>query len=193
MATLTNRTIRSTYDQLIHLEDLQFQDGFGESTLSGSYELIGDQNISGNKTFSNNIYVSGTGYFKDINISNLSELVLSGTKITIDGNSGVYSSTNIYISGNPVLTGVDLSSYAITTNLILTGSTLDTKINNLSGYVDTQDNSISNNLNTTGSTLQNSINSLSGSSVLLYGDQTIDGTKTFRNSVYIHDLYVTVT
>jgi hypothetical protein len=153
----------------------------------------GDQNISGNKTFSNNIYVSGTGYFKDINISNLSELVLSGTKITIDGNSGVYSSTNIYISGNPVLTGVDLSSYAITTNLILTGSTLDTKINNLSGYVDTQDNSISNNLNTTGSTLQNSINSLSGSSVLLYGDQTIDGTKTFRNSVYIHDLYVTGT
>ena len=77
----------------------------------------GDQNISGNKTFSNNIYVSGTGYFKDINISNLSELVLSGTKITIDGNSGVYSSTNIYISGNPVLTGVDLSSYATITNL----------------------------------------------------------------------------
>jgi hypothetical protein len=47
MATLTNRTIRSTYDQLIHLEDLQFQDGFGESTLSGSYELVGDQNITG--------------------------------------------------------------------------------------------------------------------------------------------------
>ena len=199
----------------------------------------GDQNISGNKTFSNNIYVSGTGYFKDINISNLSELVLSGTKITIDGNSGVYSSTNIYISGNPVLTGVDLSSYATITNLASTGSTLqgnintltnnlnstgntldnkigslsgtltstyatisnlastgstlNTKINDLSGYVNTQDNSISNNLISTGNTLQNSINSLSGSSVLLYGNQSVGGIKTFRDNVYINNLFVTGT
>jgi hypothetical protein len=35
MATLTNRTIRSTYDQLIHLEDLQFQNGTGTSSLEG--------------------------------------------------------------------------------------------------------------------------------------------------------------
>jgi hypothetical protein len=55
MATLTNRTIRSTYDQLIHLEDLQFQDGFGESTLSGSYELVGDQNITGSLHMSGNV------------------------------------------------------------------------------------------------------------------------------------------
>jgi len=60
MATLTNRTIRSTYDQLIHLEDLQFQDGFGESTLSGSYELVGDQNISGSLHMSGNFYLNGT-------------------------------------------------------------------------------------------------------------------------------------
>ena len=60
MATLTNRTIRSTYDQLIHLEDLQFQDGFGTSSLSGSYELIGDQNISGSLHMSGNLYLNGT-------------------------------------------------------------------------------------------------------------------------------------
>ena len=60
MATLTNRTIRSTYDQLIHLEDLQFQDGFGTSSLSGSYELIGDQNITGSLHMSGNIYLAGT-------------------------------------------------------------------------------------------------------------------------------------
>ena len=60
MATLTNRTIRSTYDQLIHLEDLQFQDGFGTSSLSGSYELIGDQNISGSLHMSGNFYLNGT-------------------------------------------------------------------------------------------------------------------------------------
>ena len=58
MATLTNRTIRSTYDQLIHLEDLQFQDGFGTSSLSGSYELIGDQNITGSLHMSGNFYFS---------------------------------------------------------------------------------------------------------------------------------------
>ena len=181
----------------------------------------GNQTISGNKTFINNIYVSGTGYFENINISNLSELVLSGTKITISGNSGVYSYTNIYISGNPVLTGVNLSSYATVanlettgstlnnsisslsgtltstyatiTNLASTGSTLNTKINDLSGYVNTQDNSISSNLISTGNTLQNSINSLSGSSVLLYGNQSVGGVKTFRDNVYINNLFVTGT
>ena len=193
----------------------------------------GDQNISGNKTFSNNIYVSGTGYFKDINISNLSELVLSGTKITIDGNSGVYSSTNIYISGNPVLTGVDLSSYltsstasstyatisnlastgdslvssinslsqtltsdyATIINLASTGSNLQTQINNLDNTyaTDASVTSVSNNLGSTGSTLNTKINSLSGDSVLLYGNQSVGGIKTFRDNVYINNLYVTGT
>ena len=60
MSTLTNRTIRSTYDQLIHLEELQFQDGLGESTLSGSYELVGDQNITGSLHISGNMFLDGT-------------------------------------------------------------------------------------------------------------------------------------
>ena len=65
------------------------------------------------------------------------------------------------ISGNPFITG-NLSLYATTINLGTTGSTLDTKINNLSGYVNSQDVSISNNLISTGFTLDNKINSLSG-------------------------------
>jgi hypothetical protein len=60
MATLTNRTIKSTYGQLIQLEDLQFQNGFGTSSLSGSYELIGDQNITGSLYMSGNLYLAGT-------------------------------------------------------------------------------------------------------------------------------------
>ena len=60
MSTLTNRTIRSTYDQLIHLEELQFQDGFGTSSLSGSYELVGDQNITGSLHISGNMFLDGT-------------------------------------------------------------------------------------------------------------------------------------
>jgi hypothetical protein len=60
MSTLTNRTIRSTYDQLIHLEELQFQDGFGTSSLSGSYDLVGDQKISGSLFMSGNFHLNGT-------------------------------------------------------------------------------------------------------------------------------------
>ena len=60
MSTLTNRTIRSTYGQLIQLEELNFQDGFGTSSLSGSYELIGDQNITGSLHMSGNFYLTGT-------------------------------------------------------------------------------------------------------------------------------------
>jgi hypothetical protein len=40
---------------------------------------------------------------------------------------------------------------------------------------------------------QTQINSLSGSSVLLYGNQSIGGVKTFRDNVYINNLFVTGT
>jgi hypothetical protein len=60
------------------------------------------------------------------------------------------------ISGNPFITG-NLSLYATTINLGTTGSTLDIKINNLSGYVNSQDVSISNNLTSTGATLINNL------------------------------------
>jgi hypothetical protein len=109
-------------------------------------------------------------------------------------------STNLYNTGSTLdikintLSGyTDSQDTSISNNLRTTGSTLDAKINDLSGYVNTQDNSISNNLISTGSTLDNKINSLSGSSVLLYGNQSIGGIKTFRDNVYINNLYVTGT
>jgi hypothetical protein len=82
------------------------------------------------------------------------------------------------------------STYARITNLASTGSTLDNKINSLSGNLTSTYSTITN-LASTGSTLDNKINSLSGSVVLKYGDQVIYGSKTFNDSVYIHDLYVT--
>jgi len=69
MSTLTNRTIRSTYGQLIQLEDTLFQDGFGTGSLSGSYELTGSQFISGTLHVTGNLEVTGTasiGYLETI-------------------------------------------------------------------------------------------------------------------------------
>lgn len=141
---------------------------------------------------------------------------LNSTGSTLQGNINALSS-NLASTGSTLnsninsLSGTLSSNYATISSLQTTGDTLDAKINTLSGYVNSQDSSISNNLVSTGSTLTSSINSLtsnlistgqtldtkinnlSGSSVSLYGDQTIDGTKIFRNSVYIHDLYVTGT
>jgi hypothetical protein len=65
------------------------------------------------------------------------------------------------LSGNPLITGVDLSSYATTTNLASTGSTLTNSINSLSGTLTSTYATITN-LASTGVTLINSINSLSG-------------------------------
>jgi hypothetical protein len=68
------------------------------------------------------------------------------------------------VSGNPLITG-DLSLYATTINLATTGSTLDRKINNLSGYVTGVTGIFAvlpANLALTGSTLDTKINTLSG-------------------------------
>jgi len=155
------------------------------NSLSGvSVLTFGNQIINGNKTFVNNIEVSGTGIFQNINIINLNELIISGAKIIIGGDSGIYSSSNIYISGNQVLTGVDLSSYATNINLFITGSTLDNKINSLSGYVNSQSNS--GQVFNTGSILDNKINSLSGyvnSQDTLFSGQTFNTGSRLDNKI----------
>ena len=158
--------------------------GYINSPNSNIVFTTGDQSISGIKTFNNDVVFTGTAIFNEIDLSDTDNILLSGVNIQIV--SGSITLTNMpTISGNPLITGVDLSSYltsstasatyATITNLASTGSTLST------------------NLNTTGATLSNKIDSLSGSSVLLYGDQSIGGVKTFRDNVYINNLYVTGT
>ena len=128
----------------------------------------GTQTISGVKTFatgivvSGNLQVSGTGIFNAIDLNSIDNLTLSGVDITIT--SGVVTLTNAPIlSGNPLITG-NLSLYATTSNLISTGSRIDT---------------LSGNLITTGSR----IDTLSGQVVFITGgNQTISGVKTFANS-----------
>lgn len=144
--------------------------GYINSSSSNIVFTTGNQTVSGIKTFTNNLEVQGTGIFNALDLSNISDFSFSGVTINLI-NSTVQSSGQIYISGNPVLTGVNLSSYATITNLASTGSTLNSNINSLSGtltgnYLTTSSASSTyatiTNLASTGSTLNNTINSLSG-------------------------------
>jgi len=116
----------------------------------------GDQLISGNKTFLNNVNISGTGNFNNVKVSNIDKLFLSGIDIVVTGNSSINLYNPVYISGKAILTGVNLSSYATNANLFATGSRLDSKINSLSGV-----------------------------SVLTFGDQNVFGNKSFISNIFL--------
>ena len=114
-------------------------------SLSNVVYTTGNQLISGNKTFLNNISVSGTGNFNNVKVSSIDKLFLSGIDMVVTGNSSINVYNAIYISGNPVATGfVQLNSYATLANLALTGSILDNKINSLSGYLSGQNSFVIN-------------------------------------------------
>ena len=122
----------------------------------------GNQNIAGNKTFINNINVSGTGVFNAVDLNNIDDLSISGVNVSII--DGAISLTN-----RPTVNG---------TGVVLSGE-LTTSGNLLQGQI----NTLTTNLFTTGSNLNNKINSLSGSAVLTFGNQSIDGAKTFNSGI----------
>ena len=87
----------------------------------------GDQNISGIKTFVNNINVSGTGIFNAIDLNNIDILSLSGVDINLTnanvisnypiiGSNLVYNTGNQSISGNKTFLG-----NLVINNLTVTG------------------------------------------------------------------------
>ena len=192
----------------------------GNQTISGAKTFVtgivapnlvyntGNQSVSGIKTFASRPTVNGTGVLLSGEAAQLDlsstvrttgDQTISGIKtfasrLTVNG-TGVLLNGEAYPSNNPsgFLTGVNLSSYATISNLATTGSTLQSSVNTLTNNLATTGSTLSTNLATTGSTLTTQINNLSGVSVLTYGNQTIDGIKTFRNSVYINNLYVTGT
>ena len=74
------------------------------NSLSGQSVLItGHQNISGNKTFKENIIVQGTGIFEDIDISNISTLYFSGTDFTIINSKIDISGSRPTVNGTGIL------------------------------------------------------------------------------------------
>ena len=108
MATLTGRTIKSTYDQLIHLENQSFQDGLGTGSLSGSYELTGSQFISGNLDINGNLEVTGTA-----SINYLQTIYETSSVIYSSGSTKFGDSTDDTheITGSLLLTGSSFSNY----------------------------------------------------------------------------------
>lgn len=104
------------------------------------------------------------------------------------------------LTGQYLLSSTAASTYATAANLVTTGGTLQTQINNLSGtlindYILTATADATyatkTNLANTGSNLQTQINNLGNTYVTLGTNQTISGVKTFTNTVYIKDLFVT--
>ena len=135
-ATITN--LASTGSNLNNI--INNLSGYINSTSSNIVFTTGNQTISGVKSFAQDTTFgdSAQGDF----------LVISGNNFTVYG-SGNFTS-GLFVNGNAVLTGVNLTPYATIANLASTGSTLNTKIDNLSGV-----------------------------SVLRFGDQIISGVKTF--------------
>ena len=159
------------------LSGIWFNDTIDSVLPNSIVYTTGDQTISGIKTFANNIQVSGTGIFNAIDLNNIDTLSLSGVNISIvDGAISLTNRPNV--NGTGVVLSGELNS---------TGIFLNNKINSLSGYVNSQDLIFSGQIASTGSNLTNSINSLSGASVLLYGNQTISGIKTFAENTVFGD------
>jgi hypothetical protein len=136
----------------------------------------GDQIISGNKTFVNNIGVSGTGSFNNVQVSNIDKLFLSGIDILITGNSSVNIYNDIYISGNKVLTGVIPQTL---TNVVYT-----TGDQNISG---TKNFYTRPTVNGTGVLLSGEASALTLPTTIVYttGNQLISGNKTFLNDISV--------
>jgi len=124
---LDNVFVENNYTNVASVEDITTYSGFAAGryatitnldSLSGSSVLIyGNQTISGVKTFtsgvimSGNIQVSGTGIFNALDLNNIDNLNLSGVDITVT--SGVVTLTNpvsapnlVYNTGNQTISGV---------------------------------------------------------------------------------------
>ena len=161
--------------------------------FSGTYQNFVDNLDS---TYATDVQLQNTGTSLNNSISSLSGTLTSNYATINNLNStGSTLETSIASTGNTLnlsinsLSGTLTSTYATITNLASTGSTLNNSINSLSGTLTSTYATINNlastgstlttNLANTGSNLDTKIDVLSGSAVLLYDNQTINGLKDF--------------
>ena len=127
MSTLTNRTIKSTYDQLIHLENNVIQDGLGTSSLSASLDITGLENITGSLNVSGSTDLIGTSSISgSLKISGTFEVL--GTASISHLITTYESSSIIYASGSTKF-GDDVSdTHERTGSMTISGSLFSTNI-----------------------------------------------------------------
>lgn len=134
----------------------------------------GNQNISGVKSFSNNIQVSGTGIFNAVDLNNIDNLNLSGVDVTIT--NGVVILTNI--------ARISQSGF----NLV-SGNFTYPVFSNATGFVFTPDASTSTFFDYTlsgNSTLNQPINMNNGQSITIFLTQDSTGNRSMNfNTGYL--------
>jgi len=137
---------------------------------SGYFQRLIDNLFLQTQTISGNLEILGSGFFTSGIKVGTGTVFIEPSRILINGDpvitrSGLNDVSGYFQSAVNSLSGTVTGNYATINNLASTGSTLTTD------------------LASTGSTLNTKINSLSGSSVLLYGNQTISGLKTFTTGI----------
>ena len=175
--------------------------------------------VSGEWRFANRPTVNGTGVLLSGEAATLQNLATTGSTLDtkINSLSGYSNNTFTTITSFSTFTGNLAANFAtdaeltavsgtlqtgintVATNLASTGSTLNTKINSLSGYSDGRFATITN-LATTGSTLDTKINSLSGNLTSTYATITnlastgsTLNTKIDNLSGYSNNTFTTIT
>lgn len=127
MSTLTNRTIKSTYQQLLQVENNVVQDGLGTSSLSASFDLTGLENITGSLNVSGttdligSASVSGSmrisGTFEVLGTASISHLITT------------YESSSIIFASGSTKFGDDTSdTHERTGSMTISGSLFSTNI-----------------------------------------------------------------
>lgn len=179
---------------LAYYSELTGTSGVLQTNIASSGSNLQNQITSLSGTLTGQYLLSSTASSTYATISNLAT---TGSTLTnrIDSLSGT-------LTGSYLLSSTASSTYATISNLASTGNTLSSRISSLSGTLTgdylTTGNAASTyatitNLASTGSTLQGQIDNLGNTYVTLGTTQTISGAKTFTNSVYIKDLFVTGT
>ena len=127
MSTLTNRTIKSTYQQLLQVENNVIQDGLGTSSLSASFDLTGLENVTGSLNVSGttdligSASVSGSmrisGTFEVLGTASISHLITT-----------YESSSIIYASGSTKFGDDTSDTHQRTGSMTISGSLFSTNI-----------------------------------------------------------------
>jgi len=127
MSTLTNRTIKSTYQQLLQVENNVIQDGLGTSSLSASFDLTGLENVTGSLNVSGttdligSASVSGSmrisGTFEVLGTASISHLITT-----------YESSSIIYASGSTKFGDDTSDTHERTGSMTISGSLFSTNI-----------------------------------------------------------------